>query len=221
MNICLVFQAAISFVLASMCSSNLLSGEVKLKVGNSDSDCRICFQPILPNYCKGKHPENSKPFFFIQSISPKVQISRSLLLAKQRVLSQIKYADCAMIVSWCSQIKHAYSQNPKAQTAATFLWVLQLPNLDRIMSRLGDWPLPNTSKYNTNKLLPNTPTTSLQECVFPAFKLTVPKAYLMLAMLGYVESRLLTVELCRHKDLSTSLSLKISKAGNFRLKHFA
>ena len=103
-----------------------------------------------------------------------------------------------MIVSRCSQIKHAYSQNPKAQTAATFLWVLQLPNLDRTMSWIGDWPLPNTSKYNTNKLLPNTPTTSLQECVFPAFKLTVPKAYLMLAMLGYVESTLLTVELCRH-----------------------
>ena len=63
-DIFLVFQAAISFVLASMCSSNLLSGEVKLKVGNSDSDCRICFQPTLPNYCKEKHPENSKPFFF-------------------------------------------------------------------------------------------------------------------------------------------------------------
>ena len=131
-----------------MCSSNLLSGEVKLKVGNSDSDCRICFQPILPNYCKKNTPRIQNLSSF-QSISPKVQISRSLLLAKQRVFSQIKYADCAMIVSRCSQIKHAYSQNPKAQTAVTFLWVLQLPNLDRTMSRLGDWPLPNTSKYNT------------------------------------------------------------------------
>ena len=180
-----------------MCSSNLLSGEVKLKVGNSDSDCRICFQPTLPNYCKEKHPENSKPFFFSVDLTQGANFTVSAVgKAKGLLPNQICRLcyDCVTVFA----NKTCIFAKSKSAGAVTFLWVLQLPNLDRTMSRLGDWPLPNTSKYNTNKLLPNTPTTSLQECVFPAFKLTVPKAYLMLAMLGYVESTLLTVELCRH-----------------------
>ena len=42
---------ALFVVLAWICPFDLLSGEVKLKVGNSDS-CRICFHSILSNYCK-------------------------------------------------------------------------------------------------------------------------------------------------------------------------
>ena len=131
-----------------MCSSNLLSGEVKLKVGNSDSDCRICFQPTLPNYCKEKHPENSKPFFFSVDLTQGANFTVSAVgKAKGLLPNQICRLcyDCVTVFA----NKTCIFAKSKSAGAVTFLWVLQLPNLDRTMSRLGDWPLPNTSKYNT------------------------------------------------------------------------
>ena len=122
------FSATLSVVLAWMCPSDLLSGEVKLKVGSSD--CRICFQPTLSNYCKT--PPQREFFWFLQlSQSLSVLI---VVLGKAKVFP-VKYADL---------------QNA---CAAKFFWMPQQPNLDRTMSWVEDCPLPNTSTKSLEKCL--------------------------------------------------------------------
>ena len=67
-----------------MCTFDLLGGEVQLKVGNSD--CTICFQPTLPNYCK------TLPKTFT------VSLVLNVVLGKAEEVS-VKYADSQVLLN--------------------------------------------------------------------------------------------------------------------------
>ena len=79
-----------------MCTFDLLNGEAQLKVGNSD--CTICFQPTLPNYCK------TLPKTFT------VSLVLNVVLGKATVFS-VKYADLQVLLNSLECSASKFGQN--------------------------------------------------------------------------------------------------------------